>query len=159
VKETAVCDSTCLIALERIALLDLLPALLEPIWAPPAVAQEFGPVPAWLRLMAPTDRNLVSALSMTVDDGEAEAIALACETGHKIVLDDLQARHIAKRMGLNVIGTVGLLIKAKQEGLIPQIHGILMLLERTGFFLGETLRMEASAWPASKLMEPRVNRP
>ena len=141
-KEPVVCDSTCLIALERIALLDLLPALLEPIWAPPAVAQEFGSMPPWLRLLAPKDRDLVAALSMIVDDGEAEAIALACETHHRIVLDDLQARQLAKRMGLKVIGTVGLLLKAKQAGLIPRVEGVLMLLERTGFFLGEALRKE-----------------
>lgn len=46
VKIAAVVDSACLIGLERIGRLDLLPALLDPIFAPPAVNREFGSQPA-----------------------------------------------------------------------------------------------------------------
>lgn len=46
VKTAAVVDSACLIGLERIGRLDLLPALIEPIFAPSAVSQEFRSVPA-----------------------------------------------------------------------------------------------------------------
>lgn len=51
-REPVVCDSSCLIALERIGHLDLLPALFHPVQAPPAVRQEFGAAPEWLRIEA-----------------------------------------------------------------------------------------------------------
>ena len=79
-KEPAVTDSTCLIGLERIGHLDLLPALFEPVIAPPEVQKEFGVSFSWLQIEAPSDKALVAALKMLADDGEAEAIALASET-------------------------------------------------------------------------------
>ncbi len=51
-----------------------------------------------------------------VDDGEAEAIVLAYEKQWKIILDDRQARKIAKRLGVPMIGTVGIVVQAKQHG-------------------------------------------
>ncbi|MGI8543115.1 MAG: hypothetical protein ACR2MD_06495 [Aridibacter sp.] len=41
-KESVVSDSTCLIGLERIGELDVLPALFEPIMIPPEIEREFG---------------------------------------------------------------------------------------------------------------------
>ena len=73
-KEPVVTDSTCLIGLERIGCLDVLPALFEPILIPPEVHKEFGTSLPWLTVEAPTDQGLVAALKMLVDDGEAEAI-------------------------------------------------------------------------------------
>jgi uncharacterized protein len=99
VKTPVVVDSTCLIGLERIGRLDLLPALFDPISAPPEVAQEFGTPPHWLTIVAPADSASVSALKSLVDDGEAEAIALARERGHEIILDDRQARAVAANLG------------------------------------------------------------
>jgi predicted nucleic acid-binding protein len=55
VSQIVVSDSTCLIALERIGRLDLLPAVFEQIWIPPAVAAEFGAPLPWLRVRAPAD--------------------------------------------------------------------------------------------------------
>jgi uncharacterized protein len=85
VKEAAVVDSACLIGLERIGRLDILPALFDPVLIPPEVAREFGISLLWLRVEAPANLPLLSALKMLVDDGEAEAIALAGERGCRIV--------------------------------------------------------------------------
>lgn len=52
-EDSLVNDSTCLIGLERIERLDVLPALLEPVLIPPAVQQEFGIALPWLRVEAP----------------------------------------------------------------------------------------------------------
>ena len=76
-----VSDSTCLIALERIDRLDLLPAVFAEIWIPPAVAKEFGRAISWLRVRAPRDTASVSRYEAIVDAGEAAAIALAKELG------------------------------------------------------------------------------
>ncbi|MFL6227935.1 MAG: DUF3368 domain-containing protein [Pyrinomonadaceae bacterium] len=142
-KETVVVDSTCLIGLERIGRLDVLPALFDPIFIPPEVAREFGTSLPWLRTEAPINLALVSALKMLVDDGEAEAIALASERGHKIVLDDRQARLIANNLGLKIIGTVGILVKAKRGGILLSLKPVLEDLEAHGFYLGSKLKEEA----------------
>ncbi len=71
-----VADSTCLIGLERIERLDILPALYESILIPPAVQMEFGVTLSWLEVAPPTPSGIVVALKMLVDEGEAEAIAL-----------------------------------------------------------------------------------
>lgn len=91
-KEPIVVDSTCLIGLERIARLELLPALYEPVIAPPAVREEFGSDLPWLRVEAPAGEGLVKAMQLLVDDGESEAIALALERQWRLLVDDRQAR-------------------------------------------------------------------
>jgi predicted nucleic acid-binding protein len=143
VKIPAVLDSTCLIGLENIDRLDLLPALLHSAYAPPAVAEEFGGKPDWLVIAAPADGTLVASLEMMVDKGEAAAIALAAEMGARIILDDRKARGVALRLGVPVTGTVGLLLKAKHAGLIPAIGPLLDAFAACGFHIGRELRSEA----------------
>ncbi len=140
--EPAVTDSTCLIALEQIGQLDLLPALFDPIHAPPAVERECGGVPQWLTVAAPADAALVMALKMTIDDGEAETIALAIEYKWRAILDDLQARAVAQQMGLKLIGTVGILIRAKRAGLLAEVRPVLRDLGKSGFYLSDALMRE-----------------
>jgi len=143
VKEAAVVDSACLIALERIGQLAVLTSLFEPIYAPPAVEREFGSSPPWLIVEAPQDQALVVALKMVVDDGEAEAIALACERRCRVILDDRQARSVAKQLALPLIGTVGVLVRAKHAGIILAVGPLLSALEMGGFFLSDSLKEEA----------------
>ncbi len=58
--------------------------------------------------------------------GEAETIVLALEQRPDIVLiDDLKARKFAKIKGLKIIGTLGLLLMAKQEGMIKEIKPLI----------------------------------
>jgi predicted nucleic acid-binding protein len=143
VKEAVVVDSTCLIGLERIGRLDVLPALFDPIFIPPEVAREFGTPFPWLKIDAPTNLALISALKMLVDDGEAEAIALAREQGYRIVLDDRQARSVASKLGLTMIGTVGILVRAKRGGILLSLRPLLDALEAQGFYLSSQLKEEA----------------
>lgn len=143
VKIAAVLDSTCLIGLERIGRLDLLPGLLEPALAPPAVGEEFGPLPPWMLVQAPSDVGMVAALRLLVDAGESEAIALAYEMRFRIILDDRKAREAASRLGVPVTGTVGLLLKAKQLGLVAAIRPLLDALDSNQFRIGPRLRAEA----------------
>jgi predicted nucleic acid-binding protein len=110
--------------------------------APPEVERESGISPQWLRIEAPNP-VLATALQANVDDGEAEAIALATERQWRIVLDDRKARDLAHHMGLKVIGTVGVLVRAKRLGLIAWIKPLLDDLSRNGFHLSENLKREA----------------
>ena len=91
-KEPVVSDSTCLIGLERIAELNILPVLFDPIMIPPEVEREFGTKFSWLQIENLKSSLLVAALQLVVDAGEAEAIALASEKSCLLISDDKQAR-------------------------------------------------------------------
>lgn len=142
-KEPVVVDSTCLIGLERIGRLDILPALFDPVVIPPEVAREFGVPISWLTIATPVNHALVSALKILLDEGEAEAISLASERGYKIVLDDKQARSVGKSLALPVIGTVGILLLAKRNGIISFVKPLLEALELNGFYFDSALKDEA----------------
>ena len=110
----AVVDSTCLIALERIERLDLVPRLFSQVFAPPAVVEEFGETPDWLDVQEVVNRTLSEALRTQLGAGESEVIALSTElTDAVAVLDDKKARRVAHEMRLKVMGTVGLLLRSK----------------------------------------------
>ena len=142
-KEPVVIDSACLIGLERIGQLDVLPSLFDPLVITPEVEREFGSTLSWLRVESPADGSLVAALKMMLDDGEAAAIALACEYRWRIVLDDRRARSVAERLGLAIVGTVGVLVQAKRGGIIPALRPLLDDLEVNGFYLSIALKNEA----------------
>lgn len=142
-KEAAAADSTCLIGLERVSRTDLIPQLFEPIFIAPAIAMEFGkPIP-WTNAVVSPDPHEVAALALMVDAGEAEAIAIAVEKNCLLITDDKQARKVARSLGLRVIGTVGILIRAKRQGLIQSIKPIIESLESTGFHISGSLIEEA----------------
>jgi predicted nucleic acid-binding protein len=88
VNAPAVSDSACLISLSRIERLNLLPQLFGAVLIPPAVAQETNIQADWLQVQAPQNKSLLRLLYSVVDAGEAEAIALASETEHLLIIDD-----------------------------------------------------------------------
>ncbi|MEL6699339.1 MAG: DUF3368 domain-containing protein [Bacteroidota bacterium] len=80
---------------------------------------------------------------MELDAGEASAIALALkQVGSRVVLDERKGRIVAKRLNLKVIGTVGLIVKAKESGLILSGKAVLARLEIHGFWLSEKLKRQ-----------------
>jgi len=143
VNQVVVSDSTCLIGLERIQRLDLLPAEFAEVIVPPAVAREFGMALPWLKVQAPRDAACVAALSVMVDPGEGEAIALAGELNCEVILDDLQARRLAARQNVKCLGLLGVLLRAKAGGRLPAIRPVVEALRRERFFIGQPLVAEA----------------
>ncbi len=141
--QVIVSDSTCLIGLERIQRLELLPALFDEVFVPPAVSREFGATFAWLRVRTPQDTAHVATLKLLVDEGEAEAIALAKELACEVILDDLQARKLAARQGVKCVGLLGLLLRAKAERRLEAIRPLIESLRHEHFFFSEALIAEA----------------
>lgn len=75
-----------------------------------------------------------------LDRGEAEAIVLAEELGADLLItDDAPARSEARRRGLRVAGTVGILTQARDQGLIPAALPLLLELRRLGQWMSEGL--------------------
>ena len=139
-----VSNSSPLIALARIQRLDLVPAILQSILIPPAVAREIEPsipaLPAWVSVRVPSSQGPLLTSRGRLGDGEREAIALAIEIGADAVLIDERAgRRVAEEAGLKVIGTLGLLLEAKRAGHITTIRAELDKLLETSFFLSPQL--------------------
>jgi predicted nucleic acid-binding protein len=79
-------------------------------------------------------------LSILLDPGEAEAIALAMGLPDcTVLLDDAQARRVAERFGVNRIGTLGILRKAKKSGLIAAIKPFTVQLQNNGIYMHQSL--------------------
>jgi predicted nucleic acid-binding protein len=136
-------DSTCLIGLERIDALDILPKLFSPVVIPQAVHQEFGIALPWLHVECPANQAMTASLRLLVHAGEAEAIALAYEKQWRVILDDQHARKVAARLGITKIGTVGILLRAKQHGLVPLVRPLLEQLAANSFRISDELCKEA----------------
>lgn len=88
----------------------------------------------WIETRPAKDDFAVSVLREDVGAGESEAIVLAQELGADLLLlDDALARRKAERVGLTVIGTLGVLLLAKHGGLLAAVDPVLDELRQTDF--------------------------
>jgi len=150
-----VSDTSPIRALAHLSLLVLLQELFDEVLVPPAVDVELRNPPtslhcvdvrdiAYVRIQSPRDRTKVAEFLQVLDPGESEALALALEVGVSAVLiDEVAGRTMAKRLGLLPVGVLGLLVRAKQRGLLPEVRPLLDRLKMDlGFFISDPLRAE-----------------
>lgn len=132
-------DTSCIILLAKIEELELLHKLYGIIITTKEVADEFGlPLPDWFEIKEPADKNYQSIIELSVDKGEASAIALAIEYNDcLLIIDDLKGRKLAHQLGLTIIGTLGIIVDAKLAGLIPSVKPILAKIKQTNFRISE----------------------
>ena len=130
-----IADTSCLIILDNIGELDLLRKVYSSIMTTPEVAIEFlGELPDWIFIRSVKDKKYQEFLELQVDIGEASAIALAKEQNSPLlVLDDLKARKLASRLNLKFTGTLGIIHKAKQIGVLEKVKPIIEKLQTTNF--------------------------
>lgn len=89
------------------------------------------------------DINSKNYLSMVMDYGESESMILYEELNAEFLLiDDNKARIFAESIGINCIGTLGLLLKAKQKGLITELKPIFQKLLRAGRYFSRKILNE-----------------
>ncbi len=94
----------------------------------------------WVRVEQVENTPLLEEILQELDQGEAEAIVLALESKADLLLiDEKQGRKMAKAMGLQIIGTIGILIKAKQIQLIPSVREKMDKLRQIGFWISDSL--------------------
>jgi uncharacterized protein len=91
----------------------------------------------WLKVQSLQNKDLFIILTDLIDRGEAEAIALAKElNADLLIIDETKGRHFAKKLNLQVIGLVGILLLAKQQLIIPNVKEVLLELKiKAGFWL------------------------
>lgn len=96
----------------------------------------------WIKVKVPSEKDKTEQLKGYLDDGEAEAISLAIELKCELILiDERLGSKIAHQEGLNTIGLLGILIKAKKLGLIKELKPVLIeLREEAGFWIGDKLQ-------------------
>jgi predicted nucleic acid-binding protein len=133
--------------------IDLLQQLYSGICIPQAVSQEIAVIAPrlagttdllnlnWIQTRQVTNHTLVDSLRLELDDGEAEAIALAVELNADLVLlDERRGRAAASRLGIKCVGLLGALVEAKYISLIPTIKPILDdLIVGAGFWISQGL--------------------
>lgn len=143
--KTIVSDTSCLIVLTNIGELDLLHKLYGQIITTLDIAIEYGePLPDWIEVKDVSDKDKQKILELQIDRGESSAIALAMETPNcTIIIDDIKARKIAHQLGLTYTGTIGILIKAKLQGIIPSIKPLITKIKQTNFRLTDELESQA----------------
>jgi predicted nucleic acid-binding protein len=89
----------------------------------------------WIETRRVANRNLVTQLQQELDDGEAEAIALAIElNANRLLIDERRGRIVASRLGVKFTGVLGILIVAKRQGLISAVKPVVDDLIRTAEF-------------------------
>ena len=143
-----VSDASPINVLIRIGLVDVLEPLFGRVVIPPAVAREMShpntPTvvrewlakhPPWIEVREP----LVLDTGLALDPGECEAICLARQLKAELLLvDDLKARRVARRLGLTITGTIGILESAAEHQLL-ELADALGRLRQTDFAVSEDL--------------------
>lgn len=146
-----IADSGPLIALSRIGQLELLPQLFGRVQVPSAVFREVTQGAAegrsgaaevraasWIDVVS-ADEATSSAYSLLVDEGEAEAIAVARARNALLIIDDDRGRRLALRVGLQIKGTLGILVLAKRRGLLAHVRPLIEGLSQRGVYVSQRL--------------------
>jgi predicted nucleic acid-binding protein len=152
-----VADTTPLLYLSRIGRLELLQALYDQIFVPVTVWQEAVAArpdadgvqalrsASWIMISDQAERAGIDAsLEATRDPGEAAAILLAELLGADLLLvDERKGRALARQRGLEVRGTLGVLVEARRAGYVESLRTVLDDLQAQGFRVAPALVAEA----------------
>lgn len=139
--KVVVSDAGPLISLGRLDLLAVLPKVFAQVQVPTAVLEECMARPDQAdtrRIQAAVDQRWLVACDAVpivrdgLDPGECAAIGRALQIGAGLLADDLAARQCAAELGLDVIGTLGVLVLAKRAGHLPAIGPLVERLRAGG---------------------------
>ena len=146
-----VVNSAPLIILCKIGRLDILQKLYGEILIPTAVYQEVTKVKdsaciqmmngnEWIHVMQIQNDIEKKMYKAKLHAGEVEVMILAQEQkADLVIIDDNAAKKTAKYLGLTVTGTLGILLKAKKQGIIETIYPLLFEMKRNGFYVDSWL--------------------
>ena len=142
IRSVVIADSSALMALENIGEIDVLPKLFSEIIITPEVAREYGrKTPDWIIIRTPTDASLLRTEINGLDAGEASSIAFALDSKNPLlIIDERKGRRVAEQLKIEIIGTVGLLIRARTAGFIDNPETLLQRLESVDFRLNDFLK-------------------
>jgi len=158
----AITNTSLLLYLYRVGALEWLPRLFSKIWTPSAVMIELRegqrkgydvPNPDdydWLKIVDPAS---VPSEWLTLDLGlgEIAVMALALENPERVVLlDDALARQIAQAAGLEVWGTLRVILEAKSRGLTESVKPVVKRLAEAGMWISDDIQRRILALAGEK---------
>jgi predicted nucleic acid-binding protein len=128
-----------LISLVQVDRLELLRVVFRDVAVPPAVAREVAPsvgdLPSWIHEIA---LGPIPELPNPLGEGEREAIALAIAlSANRLVIDDLPGRRAATNLGLKIIGTLGVLVRARSRGAIEAVRPEMDAVIANGLYVSD----------------------
>ncbi|MDR1779895.1 MAG: DUF3368 domain-containing protein [Tannerella sp.] len=143
-------NTTPILSLIKIGKLDILKELYGQIMIPEAVFNEMEVGKDWLfyKDLSKIDwiriepiQQITSKLYLfDLDAGEAEVIILAQEQkADLVIMDEIMGRRYAKQLGLKLTGTLGILLRAKEKGLIEAIAPLISDLIKNGVWISSEL--------------------
>ena len=153
----AVIDASPLLAFARLDRLSLLRLLFSQVFVPLAVSDEVLRARPDARDTSPIrdaiDKGWITPYHVdspipgvppSLGRGEREVIAAALSlSAETVIVDDLAGRRAAESFGLRVIGTVGVLVRARRAGMIDNVGPMLDYLVARGFYLAPALIEDA----------------
>lgn len=147
-----VCDASPLIALAFLGQLDFLQTAFREIWVPPTVIREAARPrlnfpgadlshKRWIIAESPISTRYVETRFPELDRGEIEAVSLAMERRSELlIIDEAAGRSAASALGLEITGTMGLLLRAKSAGVCSTIKPLIdRLRHELNFFISADL--------------------
>jgi predicted nucleic acid-binding protein len=145
-----VSNASPLIVLARSGHLDLLRALPVPVLVPAGVLAEIdagnardGAADAVRALELVTiveDLDVPASIaSWRLDAGESQVLARAVSIGAGVLLDDRAARRCAQTLGLMVVGSIGLVARAKRAGLVTAAGPVIRAVVEAGLHVDDEL--------------------
>lgn len=151
----ALCNSSPIISLQRIGRVDLLDGHFRALVIPPAVAREVGCLPSIVELRPLLDSLPEVEFPATIHPGEAEVLLMGLAFPDSVlVLDDDPARRFAKLHSLDVVGTLGVLLRCKKQGRIDRLKPLIEELLATGTRLSEGRAIAGLATGRRESMSP-----
>jgi predicted nucleic acid-binding protein len=163
-KSPLVSDTTLLLYLGRLGRVHLLPDLFASVFVPEQVALELDAgrllrtdtinprALKWATVVPVYEEEIAALPANRLGTGEQAVIAYALAHGCPLVgLDDQKARDFAEEIGLRVIGTVGVLLQAKQAGLVSAVRPLLDAVQAQGF------RMDAELYNTALQLAKETN--
>jgi len=146
-----VSDSGPIISFARAGRLDLLKQVTTELLIPDAVFEEIvvsgddkpGAEEAkqglWIKRATLQDRSLLENMPSKLSRGESEAIVLAKELDAYLLVDELEARKEASRLGINYFGSLRIIKEAKDRGVISKAKAVLDALIASSTYIDEIL--------------------
>lgn len=141
-----VSDTSAITSLLQIGRLTILTSLYQDVIIPVEVANELRrfhtDLPDFIQVLPVSDHARLGKLQTELDLGEAAAIALMLEgKGDLLLMDERRGRAVAAREGLAVVGVIGVLLEARQRGLIASLASVISELEQiAGFRISPRLK-------------------
>lgn len=150
-----VINASPVILLSKAGLIHHVPTVARPLVIPEPVAveirqcREVDLAVKWIegdgkQFIRPAEKELPGLTQADIGPGERAVISWAvANSGFVAVLDDSEARRVARRLGVSVLGTVGVILDLKAAALVPEIKSHLLEIRRVGGYMSDELFNEA----------------